>query len=227
MGTKEIVISNKECYVSIGTLPAAIAIGYLIRELKGSVKTLNDLFQPAIFSRDRIVIGKPNDLNQVEIHSLQHKLLLSKFVCGIAVSDKPESMSGELLEFGKRHTHCQDTRSHITCARYLVSKDGLLNGIHDKPNIVTNTFDFCVGFVGRQVVGGLVVIMINERFNKSCSRFSVITDRDMRDFYLMYFPQSPGSNPGRKTQVDVVSETKTHDVGGKIPESQVDSTFRQ
>lgn len=109
----------------------------------------------------------------------------------------------------------------------LVSEDGLLNSIHDKPNIVMNTFDFCVGFVGSNVVGGLVVVIINKRLYKSCSSFSVVTDCNMGNFHLMYFPESSGSSPSGKTQVDVVSETKSHDVGRKIPESKVDSTLRQ
>ena len=70
MRTKKIVVSNKECNVSIRAFPAAITVGYLIGELERSVKTLDNLFEPAIFGGDRIVISKSDNLNQVEIHVL-------------------------------------------------------------------------------------------------------------------------------------------------------------
>ena len=49
MRPKEIVVGNKESNMSVRAFCAAVAVGYLIRELERSVKTLNDLLQPAIF----------------------------------------------------------------------------------------------------------------------------------------------------------------------------------
>ena len=98
MWTKEIVVCNKECNMVIGAFSTAIAIGYLIGKLECSVKTLNDLLQPAIFLGDRILIRKADDLNQVEVHILQHKLLLCKFVGSITISSKLQSLARELFE---------------------------------------------------------------------------------------------------------------------------------
>lgn len=212
MRSKEIVISNKKCNMSIGAFPATVPIGDLVGELESSVEAFYYLLKPAIFSRNRVIVGEADNLDEVEIKSMKHKLLLSKLVGIIAVSGKFEGFAGELLELGKGHAHSQNAGTYITSVGYLVSEDGLLNGIHDEPDIVTDTFDFRIGFVGSQVGGGLVVVIINERLDKSRSSFSVIADHDMRDFNLMYFPESSGSSPSRKTQVDVVSETKPHDV---------------
>jgi hypothetical protein len=41
----------------------------------------------------------------------------------------------------------------------------------------------------------------------------------MGNFNLMYLPESSGSNAGGKTQIDIVSEAKAHDMRGEIPEN--------
>lgn len=76
MWTEEIVVRDKERDMGIGTFSASVAVGDLIGELEGPVEALNDLLQPAIFFGDGVVIGKADDLDQVEIHALEHELLL-------------------------------------------------------------------------------------------------------------------------------------------------------
>ncbi len=122
MRPKKIVVGNKERNMSVGAFCAAVAVGYLIRKLEGSVKAFNDLFKPAVFGRYGIIIGKAYDLDQVEVHVLKGELLLSEFVGGIAVGSKFEGHAGEFFELGKGHTHCKDTRANITGAGYLISE---------------------------------------------------------------------------------------------------------
>ena len=153
--------------------------------------------------------------------------MLSELVGCVSISDKFEGHSRKLFELGKGHSHGKDTRPHIAGAGYLVSEDGLLDGIHDEPDVVADTFDFGVGFVGSQIVGGFVVVIINERLDESGSSFGVIADCYMRDFNLVYLPECSGSSPGGEAQVDIVGKAEPHDVRGKVPESQVGSTFWQ
>jgi len=210
---KEIVVGNKESNMSVGAFPTAVTIRYLIGELECSVKTLNDLLQPAIFLGDRVVIGETDDLDQVEIHVPQHELLLRKLVGSIAVGSELEGHARELLELGKGHSHGKDAGADITGIRYLIPEDGFLQGIHDEPDIVPDTFNFGVGFVGSKVVGGFVVIGIDEGFHKSSSCFGVIGNCDMRNLDTMYFQESSGSDSGRQSQVDIVCKAKPHDMG--------------
>lgn len=212
MGPKEIVVGNKESNMSVGAFPTAVTIRYLIRELESSVKAFDDLFQPAVFSRYGIIIGEFDDLDQVEIHVLKHELLLRKLVGSIAVGSELEGHSWELLELGKGHSHGKDAGVDITGVGYLIPEDGFFQGIHDEPDIVPDTFDFGVGFVGSKVVGGFVVIGIDEGLLKSSGCFSVIGNCDMRNLDTMYFLDSSDSDSGRKAQVDIVCKAKPHDV---------------
>ena len=97
--------------MSVGAFCAAVTVGYLIRELEGSVKAFDDLLKPAVFGRYGIIIGKAYDLDQVEIHSLQHELLLSKLVRGITIGGEFKGFSGELLKLGEGHTHSEGARA--------------------------------------------------------------------------------------------------------------------
>ena len=175
------------------------------RELERSVKAFDDLFKPAVFGRYGIIIGKAYDLDQVEIHALKGELLLSEFVGGIAVGNKFESHVGEFFELGKGRSHGKDTWTDITGVGYLIPKDRFLQGIHDEPDIVPDTFDFGVGFVSSKIVGGFVVIGIDERLHKSRSCLCVIGNRDMRNFDSVNFLDGSGSDSGGKAQVDIVS----------------------
>ena len=57
-------------------------------------------------------------------------------------------------ELGKGHSHGRMQGRHHG---YSISdtEDGFLQGIHDEPDIVPDTFNFGVGFVGSKVVMGL------------------------------------------------------------------------
>ena len=213
--------------MSIGAFSAAITVSDLIGELECSIKALNDLLQPAVFRRDRIIIGKADDLDQVEIHVLKYELLLCKPVCIVSISGEFKSQAGELFKLGKGHSHSKDAWAHVAGVGYLITQDRLLKGIHDKPNIVTDTFDLGVGFIGSQIVSGLVVVVINERLHKGSGGLCVISNRDVRNLDSMHLQERSGSDSGRKAQVDIVCKAKPHDVGGEIPESQIGSTFGQ
>ena len=106
MGTHKVVISYEECYMGIRAFFAAVAVSNAIRELESSVEAFNNLLQPAIFTRDRVIVGKSDHLNKIKVHILQHKLLLGKLVGSIAIGSEFQSFSWELLELGERHTHC-------------------------------------------------------------------------------------------------------------------------
>jgi len=198
MRAEEIVVGDKERDVGIGAFCAAVAVGYLIRKLEGSVKAFNDLFKPTVFGRYGIIIGKAYDLDQVEVHVLKRELLLSEFVGGIAVGSKFEGHAGEFFELGKGHSHGKDTWADITGVGYLIPEDRFLQGIHDEPDIMPDTFDFGVGFVSSKIVGGFVVIGIDERLHKSRGCLCVIGNRDMRNFDSVHFPEGSGSSAGGK-----------------------------
>lgn len=105
MRAKEVVISYKECNMSVRASATAISISDLIREFESPVKTLYNLLLPAIFSRNWIVICQPNNLSEIKIHVINGELLLCYIVCTVAIGDKFQSLAWELSELGESHTH--------------------------------------------------------------------------------------------------------------------------
>lgn len=198
MRAEEIVVGDKERDVGIGAFSAAITVGYLIGELESSIEAFDDLFEPAIFRGNGVVIGKANDLNEVEIHVLEQELLLCKLVGVVTVSGEFQGFTRELFELGKGHSHSQNARTDVTGAGYLITEDRLLDGIHNEPDIVPNPFDFCVGFIGGEVVGGFIVIIVNKRLYKGSSCLGVIAYHYVRNFDSVHFPEGSGSSAGGK-----------------------------
>lgn len=66
MGPEEVVISNPERKVIVGTVDVIEAVCMPVRSFIGAVEPFDHLFEGAVFCRNSIVVGKPNDLSDLK-----------------------------------------------------------------------------------------------------------------------------------------------------------------
>ncbi len=170
------------------------------------------MLEPAKFCRYRIIVRKAEYLCDIEIHIMERKLLLSENIGAVSIGYELEKFAGELLVLGKGHTHGQDTRSDIPGSGHLVAQDGLLECVHDEPDIMLDALDFDISLISCQIVGRFVIESIDKRLDKGCSSFSIIADRNMGDPDLMYLPQGSGGGSCGQAEVDMVSEAQAKDM---------------
>ena len=63
MWTQEVIVSNPECQIIVGTVDVVEPIGMAVRSFISAVQSFNHLFEWTMFCGDRIVVGKSNDLS--------------------------------------------------------------------------------------------------------------------------------------------------------------------
>ena len=183
MRTKEVIVSNPESKVVVGTVDVVKTICVTIRSLIGAVQPFNHLFEWSVFCRNSIVVGKSNNLSDFECKVFSE--LLSEFHCGkwvgaVSVSDKFKVFR-KLCKPLKSHTHGEDAGTDTTIVRNLVADDGSGGGIHDEPDVGLDTTDFYVGFVSCEHIPLFVGILINKRFDADGGSLAVVGDLLMGD----------------------------------------------
>lgn len=94
----------------VGTVKGAVAVSYTIGKLESPVEPFDVLLEPSVLCRDRILVGETKDLCKPEEHILHCKLLVSEIVDGIAIRNKPEGFTGEILKMGKGPAHGKHAR---------------------------------------------------------------------------------------------------------------------
>lgn len=66
MGAQEVIISNPESQIIVGTVDVVEAVCVSVRGLIGPIQAFDHLLERSIFSRNSIVVGKPNDLSDLK-----------------------------------------------------------------------------------------------------------------------------------------------------------------
>lgn len=66
MGAQEVIISNPESQIIVGTVDIVEAVCVSVRGLIGPIQAFDHLLERSIFSRNSIVVGKPNDLSDLK-----------------------------------------------------------------------------------------------------------------------------------------------------------------
>ena len=89
--TKEVIVSNPESKVIVGTVDVVETVCVTVRSLIGAIEPLNHLFKWAVFCRNSIVVGKSNNLSNFECKVFPK--LSYEFHCGerigtVTVSDE-------------------------------------------------------------------------------------------------------------------------------------------
>ena len=91
--TQEVVVSDPESQVIVGAVDVVEAVRMAVGSLIGAVKPFDHLFERAVFRRDGIVVGKSDDLGDLEgkvFAKLPGKLHGGEGIGAVTVSDELE-----------------------------------------------------------------------------------------------------------------------------------------
>ena len=165
MRSEEVIISDPEGDIVVGTLIVVIAAGYAVGGFKRTVETLDHLFERAELFGDFVLVCKPDDLSDIKtelLTELVEELLGRKRIGAVAIGDKAEVFR-KLLQLTESHAHGKDAGTDAAVVRDLIAKDGAGHRIHDEPDVSFDPADFDIGFVGNKGGSGFVIIVVNER----------------------------------------------------------------
>lgn len=213
MGSKEVVVGNPKGNTVHGSILGTVAAESSVGFLEGTIESFNDLFKGTELFGDLIIVGKANDLSDKDIPVLlQFKLLCSKGIGTVAVSNEAKGFAGEFLELIKCHAHGQDARTDISRSRNLITQNRSGHSVNDEPDIGFHAFDLDVGLISGQFIGRVVVIGIHERADKDSRSFGIVIHHGVRDINSMDILKSLCGFAQGKAEVYPVRETKAHDV---------------
>ena len=183
MGTQEVVVSNPEGQVIVGTVDVVEPVCMTVRRLIGTVQPLDHLFERAVFGRNSIVVGKSNDLSDGK------RKIFAKFLCKLHCGKGIDAIAigNEFKVFRKLckppegHAHGEDAGADATAVGYLVTEDGACGGIHDQPDISPDPADFDVSLIGCENRVFYVRVVVNEGLDADSSGLAVVGDLLMGD----------------------------------------------
>lgn len=89
-----------------------------------------------------------------------------------------------------------------------MTDNGFLDGIHDEPGIVSDAFDFDIGFIGSQIVCRLVIVAIYIRRYNNRSCMNILCNHGVGNTDAVDIKEGTGGHSGRKAQVDDIGEAK-------------------
>ena len=176
MWSQEVIVSNPESQIIVGTIDVVKAICVAVRSFIGTVEAFNHLFERPVFCRYRIVVGKSNDLSDIEgkvFFEFAGEFHCGKRVSTVTVSDKFKVFR-ELCESLENHTHCKDTGTNTTVVRYLLADNGSCSSIHDEPDVSFDATDFDVSFIGSENIAFFVGILIYKRLDADSGSLTVV-----------------------------------------------------
>ena len=115
VGTQEVVVSYPKRDTVYGAIVCSVTAESAIGFFEGTVQSFDDLFEGSVFLGDSIVIGQTDDLGYEDIpFLLEFKLLSSKGIGTVPVSNEFQCFAGEFLKLVTSHTHGKDTRTYIS-----------------------------------------------------------------------------------------------------------------
>ena len=158
---QEVIVGDPEGKVIVGAVDVIKAVRVAVGSLIGAVEPFDHLFKRAVFRGDGIVIGKPDDLGDLEGKGFSK--LLREFHCGEGIG--AVAVGNELKFFRQPckapecHAHGKDARTNAAVVRDLVTDDGTGNGIHDKPDVGLDAADIDISFVSDEHLAPFVRIL--------------------------------------------------------------------
>ena len=195
MRTKEVIVSHPESQVVAGAVDVVETVCVTVRSLIGAVQPFDHLFEGTVFCRNSIVVGKSNDLSDLECKVFPE--LLYEFHCGerigaVAVSDELKVLR-QPCESLKCHMHGEDAGTDPAVIRYLITDNGAGCRIHDEPDIGFDATDFYVGLVSSEHLTFFVRVLVNKGFDADGGSFTVVSDLLMGDADVIQVFKSLGS----------------------------------
>ena len=120
MRSEEVIISDPEGDIVVGTFIVVIAAGYAVGGFKRTIETLYHLFERTELFGDFVLVCKPDDLGDIKeelLTELMEELLGRKRIGAVAIGDKAEVFR-KLFQLTESHAHGKDCRDrHCGCQR--------------------------------------------------------------------------------------------------------------
>lgn len=222
MGSEKVVVCNPEGKVIISAVDVIKAVCVTVRSLISAVEPLNHLLEWAVFCRNRIVVGKPNDLSDFEGKVFPE--LLYEFHCGerigaVTVSDELK-VFGQLGKTPECHAHGEDAWADTTIIGYLVADNGTGCSIHDKPDVCFETADFYVGFIGSKDISFFVRILVNKGFDAAGSGLTIVGDLLVGDTDVIQIFECLRGFAQGQPEIDMEGQAQGHDMCVVLTEFQ-------
>ena len=229
MRSEKVIISDPEGDIVVGTLIVVIAAGYAVGGFKGTVETLDHLFERAELFGDFVLVRKSDDLGDIKaelLTELVEELLGRKRIGAVAIGDKAEVFR-KLLQLTESHAHGKDAGTDTAVVRDLIAKDGTGYRIHDEPDVSFDPADFDIGFIGDKGGSGLILIVVNERLDDEGGSPGIIGDLLVGDPDVVKIFESLRSLAQGETKIYMESQTEPHDMGVMPAELQGRGVFRK
>ena len=229
MRSEKVIISDPEGDIVVGTLIVAIAAGYAVGGFKGTVETLDHLFERAELFGDFVLIRKPDDPGDIKaelLTELVEELLGRKRIGAVAIGDKAEVFR-KLLQLTESHAHSKDAGTYPAVVRDLIAKNGAGYRIHDEPDVSFDPADFDIGFVGNKGGSGFVIVVVNERFDDEGGSPGVVGNLLVGNPDVVKVFESLRGLAQGETKVDMESQAEPHDMGVMPAELQGRGVFRK
>ena len=214
MRSEEVIISDPEGDIVVGTLIVVIAAGYAVGGFKRTVETLDHLFERAELFGDFVLVCKSDDLGDIKaelLTELVEELLGRKRIGAVAIGDKAEVFR-KLLQLTESHAHGKDAGTDTAVVRDLIAKDGTGYRIHDEPDVSFDPADFDIGFIGNKGGSGFVIIVVNERLDDEGGSPGVVGDLLVGDPDVVKVFESLGGLAQGETKIDMESQAEPHDM---------------
>ena len=229
MRSEEVIISDPEGDIVVGTFIVVIAAGYAVGGFKRTIETLYHLFERTELFGDFVLVCKPDDLGDIKeelLTELMEELLGRKRIGAVAIGDKAEVFR-KLFQLTESHAHGKDAGTDTAVVRDLIAKDGTGHCIHDEPDVSFDPSDFDIGFIGNKGGSGLVIIVVNERLDDEGGSPGIIGDLLVGDPDVVKIFESLRSLAQGETKIYMESQTEPHDMGVMPAELQGRSIFRK
>ena len=229
MRSEEVVISDPEGDIVVGTLIVVIAAGDAIGGFKGTVETLDHLFERAELLGDFVLVRKADDLGDIKaelLSELVEELLGCKRISAVPIGNKAEVFR-QFFQLAESHAHGKDAGAYTMVVGDLIAKDGTGYCIHDEPAVSFDSADFDIGFVGNKGGSGFVIIVVNERLDDKGGSPGVVGDLLVGDPDVVKVFESFRGLAQGETEIDMESQAEPHDMGVMPAELQGRGVFRK
>ena len=126
MRSEEVIISDPEGDIVVGTLIVVIAAGYAVGGFKRTVETLDHLFERTELFGYFILVRKSDNLSDVKtevLTELVEELLSRKRIGAVSIGDKAEVFR-QFFQLTESHAHGKDAGTDTAVIRDLIAKDG-------------------------------------------------------------------------------------------------------
>lgn len=176
--TQEIIVSDPESQIIVGSIDVIKTIRFPIRSLIGPVQAFDDLFERTIPAGDSIVIGESDDLGDPErevFPKLFGEFHGGKWIGTVTVRNESK-MSRESFQTAECHAHGKDAGTDTAVIGYSVADDGAGGGIDDEPDISFGAADLDIGLIGDEVLSFPVRILVDKRLDTDGGSLAVVGD---------------------------------------------------